>query len=1005
MFKKIFKNKATVIMMSVICFLLVVVIVANVLIFSMFQTLFNFAFGGPEAVYADGVTAMYPATKSSNKQEAFQRANEMNIALEEEGAVLLKNENALPLKKNAKVSVFGKNSVNLSYGSSGSSGGDISDAKTLYDGLAEAEFECNPTLKAFYEDTKRSGPVREANSSDLDTGDSVMVATAETPQSRYTDDVKNSYAQYNDAAIVVITRIGGEGWDLPRTMKGMEGARKDDDHYLQLDQNETDLLKAVCEADFEHVIVLLNIPSTMEAGFLTDPDYYAYQSKIDACLWMGFPGREGTVAIGRILSGEVNPSGHTADTWGADFTKDPTYRNFGDNNVAGGDKYNNVVNPETGINYYFVDYEEGVYVGYRYYETRAAQYGGAIEAIGEETYENGEDWYEDAVVYPFGYGLSYTTFEWSVRDDSALRNVTIEKGKKYTIKVDVTNTGSTYAGKDVVQLYVNAPYTSGGIEKPYVVLAGFAKTDIIQPQETKTVEITIDPYYFASYDYADKNKNGIMGYELEGGDYNLFISHNSHDHEFTVPFSVATGGIAYEEDPVTGEYIENRYTDYGPWPSSDAQLSTVLSRNDWSGTFPDSPTDAERNLEIEGGQSIKDDLLASGHNNFTDFEALEMPSFEVKGSGLTFRDFLPAEAPEEETYEPIVDYYDERWEDFLDMCSVNEMKSLLYYAAYETAAMSSVGVPMTKMYDGPTGFTNFANEGAVYDVATYCSEPVVASTWNAELVEEFGETMGEEGIWGNAKSGMPYTGIYAPGANIHRSPFGGRCGEYFSEDSLLSGKMAAAEIRGLQKKGVVAAIKHFAANEQETHRSINGDSSWLTEQSLREIYLRPFEIAVKEGKARAVMSSFNRIGTRWTGGDYRLLTEILRDEWGFKGFVVSDFNTCPEYMHAEQMAYAGGDLNLATVMYNGQDWCNSSDKADLIILRQSVKNVLYTLVNSNAMNGEVIGYKMAPWQIVTIVIDCVVVAGLAVWGFFAIRGALKKSKAAESGAENGQSEA
>lgn len=992
MFKKIFKSKGAVIWMSVTCVLLIVVIVANILIFNMFQTLFNFAFGGPEAVYAEGVTAMYPATETSSKEEAFQRANEMNISLEGEGAVLLKNENgALPLKEGARVSVFGKNSVDLSYGNSGSSGGDIADAVTLYDGLREAGFECNPTLESFYKNTALSGPVREANSGDLDSGDTVMVATAETPQSKYTAEVKNSYAQYDDAAIVVITRIGGEGWDLPRTMKGMEGARKDDDHYLQLDQNETDLLKAVCEAGFEHVIVLLNIPTTMEAGFLTDPDYYAYQSKIDACLWMGFPGRQGNIAVGRILNGEINPSGHTADTWAANFKMDPTFQNFGDNNVAGGDMYNTVVNPETGINYYFVDYEEGVYVGYRYYETRAAAYDGPIESIGEETYASGEEWYQDAVVFPFGYGLSYTTFEWTLKEDAALRNVAIEKGKTYSIEVEVKNTGNV-AGKDVVQAYVNAPYYEGGIEKPYVVLAAYAKTDLIQPGETDTVTLTIDPYYFASYDYRDANENGIMGYELEAGEYALFVSQSAHDHEFTVPFTVGEDGILYEEDPVTDEYVENRYTDYGPWPSSDAQLSTVLSRSDWNATFPDPPTDAERNLEIEGGDAIKEDLLAEGHNNFTDFEALDMPKFEVKGSGLTFRSFLPDEAPAEATYEPIVDYYDERWDNFLDMCSISEMKTLVYLAAYETPAMGSVGVPRTKMYDGPTGFTNFGNEGAVYNVGTYCCEPVVAATWNAPLVEEYGATIGEEGFWGNATTGMPYTGIYAPGANIHRSPFGGRGGEYFSEDSLLSGKMAAAEIRGMQKKGVIPAIKHFVANEQETHRSINGDSSWLTEQSLREIYLRPFEIAVKEGKARAVMTSFNRIGTRWTGGDYRLLTEILRNEWGFKGFVVSDFNTCPEYMHAEQMAYAGGDLNLATLLYDGQDWCSETDKADLIVLRQCVKNVLYALVNSNAINGEVVGYQMPAWQILTIVIDCVVIAGLAVWGVFAIYRAVKKKE-------------
>ena len=951
--KSLFSFRSVKIWTVVTCLLLVLAIVANVLILTTFRTFFNFAFGGPKGVYADGAVSLYTATHSASKSEAYDQANQMNIRLMEEGAVLLKNrDSALPLTSGSRVSVFGKNSVNLSYGNSGSSGGNLDDAVGLHSALEQAGFKVNPTLKSFYKNDSQSGSKRQPNSTDLDSGGNQMIATAETPQSKYTDAVKSSYQEYSDAAIVVFTRIGGEGFDLPRTMKGMEGARADDDHYLQLDQNETDLLQAVCEAGFKKVIVLLNIPSSMEAAFLTDPTYYAYQEGIDACLWMGFPGKMGTIAVGEILAGIVNPSGHTVDTWARDFKANPTFVNFGDNNIPNGDKY------DAGM-YYFVDYEEGEYVGYRYYETRG--------------YTDGEDWYKENVVFPFGYGLSYTSFDWEIADDSALRDVSIQGDETYTVSVRVTNTGSV-AGKDVVQAYVSAPYTEGETEKPYKVLAGFAKTALLQPGEADTVDITIDPYYFASYDYMDLNDNFTEGYELDAGDYTLFISRNAHDDAFDIPF-VVDEEILFEEDPVTGNEVINRYTDYDWYPNSDEQLSTILSRSDWEGTFPDSPTDDERAI----ADDILEDFLDVNHNNPNDFDDLEAPVFG-QSVELMFRDLLPAaDAETVATYEPFVSYDDPRWDKFLSQCTPEQLIELVDKCAYQTLGISSVGIPITYEYDGPTGYVNFMNKEAVYDVAYYCSEPVVASTWNVDLAEEFGTIMGEEGIWGDEKSGMPYTGIYAPGVNIHRSPFGGRNGEYFSEDPLLTGKLGAAEVRGLQSRGVFAAVKHFAANDQETHRASNGDCSWLTEQALREIYLRPFEIIVKEGKARAIMSSFNRIGTRWTGGDYRLLTEILREEWGFQGLVITDFNTC-DHMVTEQMAYAGGDINLATLP---KTWCDPTDPADLTILKQNAKNVLYVLVNTNALNGEVIGYTMAPWQKLMYIIDgalalCLVLSGILV---------------------------
>lgn len=976
-FKRIFARKSSIVWASVSAFLIVLALVVSILMFTVFDTVFNFAFGGPRAIYAEGTVSMYPATLSMNKQEAFENANAMNVTLEEEGAILLKNENdALPLSGGARVSIFGKNSINLSYGNSGSSGGDLTGSLSIYDGLEQAGFVCNPELKAFYEDNNRSGASREPNSEDLDSGGNQLIATAETPQSMYDDTVKASYDDYSDAAIVVITRIGGEGFDLPRVMTGMEGANADTDHYLQLDKNETELLDAVC-SEFDKVIVLLNIPATMEAAFLTDPDYYAYNVNIDAALYIGFPGKQGTVAVGNILAGEVNPSGHTVDVWAKDFKKDPTFVNFGDCNIADGDKY-------TAGLYYFVEYEESIYYGYRYYETRSADYDGPVAALGEETYASGEAWYDDNVVYPFGYGLSYTDFTWTVTDASSIEDKTIAKGEKYSVTVKVHNDGDV-AGKDVVQLYAHAPYTDGEVAKSEVVLVGFAKTGLIQPGADAEVTIEFDPYYLASYDYSGANDIEGTGYELDGGDgYVLYVAEDSHDRSREISFSVPSSGIKYDTDPVTDNPVVNRYTgNEDEWLDSDAQLGTLLTRSDWNATWPASPTDETRNAPAELIAAIQDET----HNNPTDFDSMEMPWFDAEIT-MKFRDFLPEETPEP-TYKAIVAYDDERWDTFLDQCNAAEMIDLVDKGGYQTVAMLEVGVPRTNEYDGPTGYVNFVNKEAVYDVAYYPCEPIVAATWDQELVEEFGIVMGEEGIWGNAKGdGAPYTGIWAPGVNLHRSPFGGRNAEYFSEDPFLSGKMAAAEIRGLQSRGVFAGIKHFAANEQETHRSINGDLSWLTEQTLRELCLRPFEIAVKEAEARALMSSFNRIGTRWTGGDYRLLTEILRNEWGFKGLVVCDFNT-NLYMNSKQMAYAGGDLNLATTPHS---WCDSSDLADTIVLRNNVKNILYVLINSNAMNGEVIGYNLAYWQILVIVIDCVIAAGIIVWGVFTVLAALRSTK-------------
>ena len=982
-FKFLFGSKSTKLWLIISSLIIVLFLTISIAMNTFLYEVLCSVVGGKRAIYADGVVPIYTSDYAT-KSKTLEVANALNEKLCEEGFVLLKNkDSALPIytpsselnnsSSKPMVSIFGKNSVNIAYGgtgSGGSIGGDVSD---IYLSLSEAGYETNPTLKSFYENMSQSGTNRpeKPEGSNLDNGDTVSVGTYETPQSSYTDAVKSSYAVYRDAAIVVFTRMGGEGFDLPRNMKGVSGAESESDHYLQLDKNEKELLAAIIDssAGFKKVVVVLNVGTSMEIGDLENND------GVGAVIWMGFPGDSGTMALGRILNGNVNPSGRTVDTFAANFKEDPTFANFADNNIAGGDSY--ILDGVNQANYY-VDYEENIYVGYRYYETRGAQ---------------DAEWYKENVVYPFGFGLSYTNFTWEMEDESQIAGKVIVKDEAYTVKVKVTNNGGV-AGKDIVQLYGHAPYYAYEIEKPEFVLLDFKKTGIIMPGEHEIIELTLDPYYLASYDYKDSNNNGFYGFELDVGNYELYISKNAHDKKFTVPFTV-TRDIIFSNDPVSGNSVANRYTnnedayfDSDNQLDSDKLLTRInLTQTDWSG-MPETRTELERTIDRDFLAMLND----MSHNNTTDFGAMQMPVFE-QDSNIVLRDMLT----DEHANFGKAAYADGRWEVLLNQTKISELLNMVNFGAFKSAEIDSIGKPLTNDTDGPAGFVNFMlQDGTYYGTCYYACQMVVASTWSQELAGQFGEMVGNEGIWGadGKGNGMPYSGWYAPGANIHRSPFGGRNFEYMSEDGVLTGKMAAAQIRGAQSRGVYCFMKHFAVNDQETHRSNNGISVWLTEQSMREIYLRPFEIAVKQGGTRALMSSFNRIGTRWAGGDYRLLTQILREEWGFRGIVISDF-TSGSYMNPKQMAYAGGDLNL-----NNQkqyEWKNfdSSSVADVTILRQCAQNIFYTVTNSNVMNGDIIGYRLPYWQIWLIVSGCVVGGGIIAWGFFAFRNNLKKQKSTD----------
>jgi beta-glucosidase len=549
--KNFFKVRRTRVWFITTASIAALAITVNVLATSnLLSGVLNAVFGGPRAILADTSSVLYEK-KTTSKADAKANSESVTKELTSEGIVLLKNSNnALPLKAGAKVSVFGKNSVSMIYGSSGSGGGDSTEAVTLYQSLTDAGFSYNAKLKSFYDDSNASGSGRTPNPS-IENSGNVVLETGETPIASYTNDVQSSYGEYSDAAIVVFTRIAGEGFDLPMTM----GYNKDR-HYLQLDDNETALLKHVCEQSFSHVIVLINSNNPMELGFLDDSTNYAFQEKIDAALWCGGFGNVGITSFGKVLSGAINPSGHLPDTYVRDFKQDPVWQNFGNNRIFGGkttgDQYNEDGDP---INYYFVDYEEGIYVGYRYWETRGKS--------------EGEDWYKSHVVYPFGYGLSYSSFTWEVENKEELQSKQITKDGTIEVKVKVTN-DSEVAGKDVVEIYAGLPYTAGGIEKPYEALAGFAKTSLLKPHASESVTVEIDPYYLASFDENDANRNDFKGYELEAGDYQLFVNSDAHTVKDTITLPKLETGIEWANDPVTGTAVTPAVHGFRSSPSVDA---------------------------------------------------------------------------------------------------------------------------------------------------------------------------------------------------------------------------------------------------------------------------------------------------------------------------------------------------------------------------------------------------------------------------------------------------
>ncbi len=834
-------------------------------------------------------------TKYTLSDATVSKANELAKDVQSEAVTLLKNDDSnLPLS-GKKVNVFGWGSTNPVYGGTGS-GSMSKQYKTvsLLDGMKQAGLKTNTELSKLYTDYRKDRPEVGMFAQDW--------TLPEVPAKQYSDKLVSDAKDFSDEAVVVLTRVGGEGADLPTDMKAKgityKNNSKDYDDFqkgesfLQLSKTERDMIDLVT-SNFKKVTLVYNGANTFQFDFLND------YPQIQSVVWCPPAGQTGFSALGEVLAGETNPSGKTSDTFLKNLTKSVSYNNFGKfeytNMADKAAKYKGFTGDDVTAIPGFVNYSEGIYVGYKFYETASDE--GLIN-------------YDDTVAFPFGYGLSYTSF------DQKLDSVKY-KGGKVTVTATVTNTGDK-AGKDVVEVYYNPPYADGGIEKASKNLAGFEKTKELQPGESQKVTVKFDDDDMASYDY-----KGAKAYMLEKGDYDISIQSDSH-HVIDHKAITVKDTVTYDSDSNTHNGDKTVATNQFDDVAGDV---TYLSRADHFANYKEA-TAAPTNFKMS------DKAKETFYNNSNydpkkfDKDSDKMPTTGAK-NGLKLSDMYGK------------DYDDADWDKLLDQLTFDDMDNLIANGGYGTQAVKSVGKIQLTDADGPASLNNnFTGVGSI----GFPASTAFACTWNKDLAKQFGEMIGD------MAHDMHVAGWYAPAMNIHRNAFSGRTFEYFSEDSLLSGVMASSEISGAKSKGVYSFMKHFALNDQETKRT-EMLCTWTNEQAMREIYLKPFEMSVKEGGAQAVMSSFNYIGNTYAGADSALLQTVLRGEWGFKGFVLTDYFGGYGYQNADQEVRAGNDSMLATTKITNHitDKSATSVKA----MRQAAHNILYTAANSwQYANGE-----------------------------------------------------
>lgn len=874
------------------------------------------------------------------------------------GAVLLKNEgNALPLETDpsnpTKITLLGTASYSVVMSGSGSGSSNMSSAVNFKTAMEDVHYAVNPILWDFYENG--AGKDYGTGSGGSQAVGGLNQKLAEVPRSVYTKTETDSFQEYSAAAVVVIGRSGSEGVDLSRNLaslndKRLAGIEKyaDGQHYLELTKEEKDLFKMASE-NFSTVIAVINSPNAMELGFVDEEEY-----GIDACLWVGAVGQSGTRGVADVLCGKANPSGRLADTYAYDNFSSPASANIGDYRYGT-------------ENYFYVSYSEGIYVGYKYYETRYED-----KVLGRD--KVGDYDYASTVQYPFGYGLSYTEFTWDGFNAA-------DNGDSVTVSVNISNAADGRDGAEVVQLYAGAPYTQGGIEKAAVSLCGFQKIKV-EKGGSGTAEITVDKKALASYD-----AYGAGTYVLEAGTYYLTAAHNAHEAVNNILAARAENGETLHDEFLagegnsafvtkftvdatqtysegSGEKIENRFDDVDltneACPAYDSSFR-YLSRGDWEGTFPVSYSTG-KNSTVSNNQS---GFVETRPASEALLKALNADGYAASGNPKSASDYQTVTAAQKGKRELVEmigkGFDDESWDELLDQLTVDEMVKLVEAAGYKTAAMESINKPRTYDFDGPAGLTSFFTE---VHSSGWPVEAVMAATWDVELLEKVGTAIGNEALFATEAGRVNgVNGWYAPGMNIHRSPFSGRNFEYYSEDAFLGGMLGSAQIKGVQSKGIYCYMKHFALNDQESNRSCSGNDgngkggrglvTWSNEQAIREIYLKPFEIAITDNKDNgtlAVMTSFNRVGTCWAGGSYDLLTGVLRGEWGFDGFVITDYWE-GDYMNGMQMLGAGGDAMLISAANDSSRVQDKGSSMTQALLRTSAKHILYTVTNSSAMNG------------------------------------------------------
>ncbi len=1008
---KAFKKLSTILLSVGIALVIAATVVVNTLTLGKFDNVLEQYFGKTDdSTRGDTMGADVEYYKSSfdSAKELYEYEEQVCAEIAQEGITLLKNDdNALPLAKGTKLSLFSHSSVDLVSGGSGSGSGSFELTKNLKEGLEHAGLSVNEKLWNFYSTGAGSGEKYTRGVGSVDYGRDLDWNLNEVPLSVITADKELVSSFDGTVAMFVMSRTGGEGADEARDMAAFGG--KSGQHYLEPSDEELEILSYLNE-NFDKVILLVNCNNAMELGWVKN------YSNIKAVLNMPGAGRTGVYGLGNVITGQdedgnrISPSGHLVDTFVYDNFSSPAMQNMGDYNYAGTD-------------YYYVNYAEGIYVGYKYYETRYEDY---VRSQGNA----GNYIYDQTVLYPFGYGLSYTTFGWSDYSVSAA-----DADGNITVSLKVTNTGD-YPGKEVVQVYVQSPYTLGGIEKASVSLVGFAKTDLIQPDgQPHDVSVTINISDFISYD----SKNAKT-YVLEAGDYYITAASDAHkainnvlaaraadgDDKVDLDKMSGTGDASF-----TGKYSQGA-TDtetYSVTATGEGEITNqfdgssltdgkYLSRSDWSvmennGLRYGSASSAESRAEIGGKQfshsitaELKAALDSTSSGNPDEGKVVEEYTFG-QDNGVDLIDLRG------------LDYDDPLWDDLLDEIELDELAKLVAECGYCSPAVQSINKPKVTDLDGPAGLNKVVGHGSVelgddYLSMTWPTEYMLACTWDTDYAFAMGEGIGEDGLYGGVQ------GWYGPAVNIHRTPFAGRNFEYYSEDSFISGVMGKAAINGAATKGMYAFLKHFALNDQETHRDHLGLVTWAEEQAIREIYLKPFEMCIEDNEveimynqavkdedgniesfekkyttvpaATAVMTSFNRIGATWAGGNYHLITGVLRNEWGFNGFALTDYEVL-SYMGTDQTIAAGGDGKLTTVEWTGYTLEGRPEYQ--AYARESAHHILYTVVHSSGMNGYVHGIQYVPgfayYKMMVIGFDVLAAAGLAVLGFFLYRNIKKYS--------------